>query len=68
MTDSENVMSNVGKITRRLPLVSAKNPHKCDEQMTPTNAAPAKIPKMKPNRIPLIVVLTLKLKGLIYWN
>lgn len=31
-------------MTQRLPLVSAKNPHKCDEQIIPKNETAPKIP------------------------
>lgn len=33
-----NEMNNVGIITFRRPLVSARNPHKCDDVIIPTKA------------------------------
>lgn len=44
MNDNENATSNVGKITYRLPFVSARKPHRCEAESTPKNPAPAKIP------------------------
>lgn len=43
-TAKANVIINVGKITQRRPLVSAKKPHKCDEHIMPINAQAPKIP------------------------
>lgn len=34
----------MGSVTRRLPLVSPKKPHKCDEQIIPKNTIPPKTP------------------------
>ena len=44
MTDIATAVNNEGRMTRRLPMVSAKKPHKCDEQIIPENAAAPKIP------------------------
>lgn len=43
-TDKKNATNSVGTITARLPLVSAKYPHKNDEQIIPKSVALPKIP------------------------
>lgn len=40
----KNAIIKVGWITRLRPVVSAKNPHKCDEQIIPRNEAAPSIP------------------------
>lgn len=39
-----NATSNVGWMIRRRPFLSAKNPHKYDEQIIPKNATEPKMP------------------------
>lgn len=43
-TEQMKAISNVGAIIRRRPFVSAKNPHKCDEEMMPAKLTAPKIP------------------------
>lgn len=44
MTDIAQAIKSVGRVVRRLPLVSPKKPHKCDEQSIPKNTMPPKTP------------------------
>lgn len=44
MIDMAQAIKSVGRVVRRLPLVSPKNPHKCDEQSIPKNTMPPKTP------------------------
>lgn len=44
MIDIAIAAHNEGKMTRRRPLISAKNPHKCDEQIIPINEEAPRIP------------------------
>lgn len=44
MKDIKNATISVGRMTLRRPFVSAKNPHKCEEQIMPKKAAAPRIP------------------------
>lgn len=42
--DNRKATTNVGCITFLRPVVSARNPHKCDEQIIPMNETAPRIP------------------------